>query len=129
MEPARHTILVVDDDAEIRESIADLLQDEGYEVAVAANGREALDQIRAGLRPRVVVLDLMMPVMDGWQFLDERARDAALKAVPVVVVSATPETLQPPETCAFIRKPMRLELLLEVVGRECAHEETDVSRR
>jgi CheY-like chemotaxis protein len=116
---AGRTILVVDDDAEIRESIADLLRDEGYAVLVAAHGREALDQLRGGAGAGLIVLDLMMPVMDGWQFLEERSRDAALSAVPVVVVSATPETLQPPDTCAFIRKPMRLDELLAVVAREC----------
>jgi CheY-like chemotaxis protein len=119
MKPAR-TILVVDDDPEIRESIADLLRDEGYQVAVASHGGEALEQVRNGARPDLIVLDLMMPVMDGWQFLDERTRDAALRAIPVVVVSATPETLQPPDTCAFIRKPMRLDDLLDVVARALA---------
>jgi CheY-like chemotaxis protein len=117
MEQAR-TILVVDDDAEIRESIADLLRDEGYRAAVAGHGREALERLRDGTRPDLIVLDLMMPVMDGWQFLDERARDPALKAIPVVVVSATHETLRPPDTCAFIRKPMRLDDLLAVIARE-----------
>jgi CheY-like chemotaxis protein len=117
MKPAR-TILVVDDDAEIRESIADLLRDEGYQAIVAAHGREALEQLRGGQRVELIVLDLMMPVMDGWQFLDERARDAAFKHIPVVVVSATPETLQPPDTCAFVRKPMRLDDLLQVIAHE-----------
>jgi CheY-like chemotaxis protein len=120
MEPARRIVLVVDDDAEIRESIADLLREEGYEAPVAAHGREALEQIAAGLRPDLIVLDLMMPVMDGWQFLEARARDPLLEALPVVVVSATPDTLQPPEIRAFIRKPMRLTELLAVVARECA---------
>jgi CheY-like chemotaxis protein len=117
MEPTR-TILVVDDDAEIRESIADLLRDEGYEAIVASQGREALAQLRGGQRVALIILDLMMPVMDGWAFLEERARDADLKRIPVVVVSATPETLQPPDTCAFVRKPMRLDDLLQVIARE-----------
>jgi CheY-like chemotaxis protein len=128
MEPAR-TILVVDDDAEIRESIADLLRDEGYQAATAAHGREALDQLREGARVDLIVLDLMMPVMDGWQFLDERARDPALKRIPVVLVSATPETLQPPNTAAFIRKPMRLDDLLGAVARELGPQEAGVNRR
>jgi CheY-like chemotaxis protein len=120
MDSPRRIVLVVDDDASIRDTIAELLGEEGYQVVVAAHGREALELIRGGVRPQLIVLDLMMPVMDGWQFLEERAADPELSAVPVVVVSATPETLQPPETCAFVRKPMRLEQLLEVVGRECA---------
>jgi CheY-like chemotaxis protein len=61
----------------------------------------------------------MMPVMDGWEFLEERAKDESLRAVPVVIVSATPDNLQPPDICAFVRKPMRLDDLLEVIAREC----------
>jgi CheY-like chemotaxis protein len=115
----RGTVLVVDDDIAIRETLAVVLDEEGYSVAQAVNGREALDRIQEGLRPDLIVLDLMMPVMDGWQFLEERAKDQSLREVPVVIVSATPETLQPPEVCAFVRKPMRLDHLLEVIEREC----------
>jgi CheY-like chemotaxis protein len=118
-QPARPTVLVVDDDLEIRESIADLLREEGYDAIVAGHGREALELIRGGTPPSLIVLDLMMPVMDGWQFMEERARDPALKTIPVVVVSATPETLQPPNTSAFLKKPMRANDLLEVIAREC----------
>jgi CheY-like chemotaxis protein len=116
---AAPTVLVVDDDPEIRESIAELLNDEGYQVLVAGNGREALDQIRGGARPNLIVLDLMMPVMDGWQFLEERTRDLALKAIPVVVVSATPEALQLRDTLGFIKKPMRFDDLLAIVAHGC----------
>ena len=114
----RGTVLVVDDDVEIRETLAGVLIEEGYDVAKAVHGREALDQIRAGLRPDLIVLDLMMPVMDGWQFLEERAKAHLLEDVPVVVISATPETLHPPEVRAFVRKPMRLDALLDVIERE-----------
>ena len=114
----RGTVLVVDDDIEIRETLAGVLDEEGYAVAKAVNGREALDQIQAGLQPSLIVLDLMMPVMDGWQFLEERAKDESLREVPVVIVSATPDTLQPPDICAFVRKPMRLNDLLDVIARE-----------
>jgi len=114
----RGTVLVVDDDMEIRETLAGVLDEEGYAVATAVHGREALDQIHAGLRPSLIVLDLMMPVMDGWQFLEERAKDEQLRQVPVVIVSATPDNLQPPDTCAFVRKPMRLDDLLDVIARE-----------
>jgi CheY-like chemotaxis protein len=114
----RGTVLVVDDDVEIRETLAGVLVEEGYDVAKAVNGREALDQIHEGLRPTVIVLDMMMPVMDGWDFLEERAKDEAIKHVPVVIISATPEDLQPPGVCAFVRKPMRLNDLLAVIARE-----------
>lgn len=114
----RGTVLVVDDDAEIRETLAGVLAEEGYQVASAIHGKQALDAIRDGLRPDLIVLDLMMPVMDGWQFLEERSKDPTLSAVPVVIISATPETLQPPDISAFVRKPMRLGDLLAVIEQE-----------
>jgi len=116
----RGTVLVIDDDAEIRNTIADILGGEGYGIAEAENGREALAQLRAGLRPSLILLDLMMPIMDGWEFLEERAKDEVLKALSVVVVSATPEIVRVPETSGFVRKPMRLERLLEAVERGCS---------
>src|SRR5262245_36830107 len=66
-----HSVLVVEDDDGIRESIVEILRDEGYLVHEASNGREALEQLKDGQRPCVVLLDLMMPVMSGWQFLQE----------------------------------------------------------
>jgi len=82
------TVLVVEDDSLARECMRMLLEREGYAVSEAANGREALDRLRDGCRPALILLDLMMPVMDGWQFRAEQQSDPALAAIPVVVVSA-----------------------------------------
>ena len=82
-------VLVVDDDSTIRSVIAELLLIEGYLVRTAANGREALEILRAW-RPHVIVLDLMMPVMDGWAFrAAQRALPGALRDIPIVILSAT----------------------------------------
>jgi serine/threonine protein kinase len=88
--PARH-VLVVDDNAAIRQVMATALTGQGYRVSAAANGREALDLLRGGPLPDLILLDLIMPVMDGWQFLHARRQDPRLAAVPVLIVSALDE--------------------------------------
>jgi CheY-like chemotaxis protein len=82
------TILLVEDDADVREALADVLQDAGYDVARAADGAEGIRALRAGLRPAAIVLDLMMPVMDGFQFRAEQRSDPDLARIPVILVSA-----------------------------------------
>ncbi len=104
-------ILVVDDDPEVREALCDVLEDEGYAVVRAANGAEAIRYLRKG-RPRAIVLDLTMPVMDGYEFLDRRASDPTLSDIPVVVVSATIDARVPHEDVEVIRKPIDLDALL-----------------
>src|SRR5262245_16584762 len=80
-------ILVVDDDQATRQGMACLLEAEGYDVAEAANGSEALSRLRGEPLPTLIVLDLMMPGMDGFQFRSEQERDPALGRIPVVIVS------------------------------------------
>lgn len=86
---AAHAVLVVDDDISIRETLCEVLADEGYDVSAAADGQEALDLLRSGKRFCLVLLDLMMPRKDGWAFRLEQQADPAIKDVPVVVVSAS----------------------------------------
>jgi two-component system, chemotaxis family, chemotaxis protein CheY len=81
------SILIVDDDAFILEALAELLRDEGYEVRTATNGREALEALAQSCA-RVILLDLMMPIMDGYGFLEQRRLDPALVAIPVAIVTA-----------------------------------------
>jgi len=81
-------VLVVDDDADVREAFEAVLHAEGYRVATVSDGEEALQVLRAGLRPCLILLDLMMPVKDGWQFRAEQRADPELAAIPTVVVSA-----------------------------------------
>jgi len=86
---AARTILVVDDDPDIRTALSELLESEGYEVMGAANGAAALAQLRAGARPCAILLDLMMPFMNGWEFRAEQLRDPALREIPVVLLTAS----------------------------------------
>jgi CheY-like chemotaxis protein len=116
--PVHHPILIVDDDTDVREVLGELLADEGYETRMCPNGRAALDMLRGGARPRLILLDLMMPVMDGWQFRAEQLRDAALRNIPVVVMTASRgvnrEDLGDAEV---LQKPVGLGDILEAVAR------------
>jgi CheY-like chemotaxis protein len=115
-------VLVVDDDADIRDSIADILELRGYEVARAANGREALDHLRRGPQPCVILLDLMMPVLNGWEFREQQIGDAALASVPVVVISGDGSVDQKAAKIGaqdYLRKPLELSAILDVVRRHC----------
>jgi CheY-like chemotaxis protein len=89
MQSAERAVLVVDDDLDIREALTDLLTDRGFQVMSAANGREALKLLR-GLKdaPSVILLDLMMPIMDGYGFLEEHGRDSLLARIPVAIITA-----------------------------------------
>jgi CheY-like chemotaxis protein len=111
-------ILVVDDDQSIRVGLSTLLREEGYEVECSANGREALDLIRSGTRPCMILLDLGMPIMDGFGFLDAQDADPQLGPIPVVVITAgglTGKIRGRP----VLPKPLRVERLLQVVERFC----------
>ena len=83
-----HPVLVIEDEVDIRELMVEILESAGYPVFAAADGAEALSYLRAGSRPCIILLDLMMPVMDGWTFSQEKQKDPALATIPVVVVSA-----------------------------------------
>jgi CheY-like chemotaxis protein len=112
-------VLVVDDDDGIRLVLADLLEFEGYEVVTAINGAEALSQVRTA-RPDVVVLDLMMPIMDGWQFMEACRREALCAATPVLIMSAyrhLAETAPRLAVDAYLAKPFDMETLLGTVER------------
>jgi two-component system response regulator MprA len=114
------TILVVDDDADVRASVANALEAEGYQVLGAANGREALNFLSRGDRPDAILLDMMMPEMDGWAFRSEQMRIPELAAIPVVIFSAhgiPAETANQLGAAGFLKKPVGLDKLLEAVGR------------
>ena len=114
------SILIVDDDPDIRAALVDVLSDSGYAVRAASNGREALEILRTGAPPRLVLLDLMMPVMDGLQFRQEQLADPALRDVPVVVISAgsnVAESARSLGVAGYLRKPIDLDRLLEVIAR------------
>jgi CheY-like chemotaxis protein len=111
-------VLVVDDDESIRDSLCELLTDEGYPAVGAANGQEALDLLHENGRPCLILLDLMMPVMDGATFRGKQLGDAALRSIPVAIITAAGGHLAPAITAeAILAKPLRLESLLDVVER------------
>jgi DNA-binding response OmpR family regulator len=110
MRSAVPRILVIDDDSDIREVVGEALQFAGYEVTTARDGREGLIQARS-FRPTMILLDLMMPGMSGWEFRAAQLRDSALSAIPVVVVTAL-GTDPDIEVEAVLAKPFRLEDLL-----------------
>jgi DNA-binding response OmpR family regulator len=114
-------VLIVEDDDDAREALAAFLEGEGYQVLEAHDGREALDRLR--LSPVcLVLLDLMMPVMNGWAFRAEQLRDPALASVPVVVVTADTTAVSRVGAlgvAACMTKPLDLDRLLDVVGRHC----------
>ena len=120
-EPKR--VLVVDDDDAIRLTVADALVDEGYQVLTAANGAEALDQVQAS-SPDAIVLDLMMPVLDGWGFLTECRQRRLCEDIPILVMSAyrrLAETAPDLKVRACIAKPFELDVLLGAVERLLQH--------
>jgi two-component system response regulator MprA len=112
-------VLVVDDDPAIRGLVGDALRGEGYAVDLAAHGREALEAMRAR-RPSTVVLDLMMPVMDGFSFMEACHKERLCVDVPIVVISAVQDALRrvsemPVHAC--MAKPFDLDDLVRTVGR------------
>lgn len=116
-------ILLVEDDDAIRFSLAEGLRENGLKVALAENGREALALLRSEPHPSVIVLDLMLPVMDGWDFRHEQLRDPALRDIPVVIITATGFTAKTIRTqlgdVEVLAKPIRQAELLDVLNRAC----------
>ena len=117
--PARSTgavVLVVEDDAEIRDLLREVLEDEGYVVAVAEHGREALEDLERGLQPALMLVDLMMPVMNGWELLDALAAKGS--TIPVTIVSAVADR-NPLPGVRVIKKPINLDVLIDAVNDVC----------
>ena len=112
------TVFVVEDDADTREMLARFHELEGFNVETAANGRQALDRLEAGTPASVILLDLMMPVMDGWQFRREQARSDRLSKLPVIVVSAAGrDRIAQIDADAYLSKPVDLEELLARISQ------------
>jgi CheY-like chemotaxis protein len=120
---SRPCLLLVDDEDAIRESLREALEEDGFQILMAANGREALDRLRSSPRPSAILLDLMMPVMDGWEFRREQLNDPSLRDIPVLVISASgssPQTLRSQlGDVELISKPLSYGGLLQALGRAC----------
>lgn len=111
-------ILVVDDDSDLRETLGELLCEEGYDARLAENGRRALEFLRGGERPKLILLDLMMPEMNGWQLREELLKDQELKDIPVVVMTASRGFEGSPISAQeILYKPVGLGELIDAVER------------
>jgi CheY-like chemotaxis protein len=113
------TVLVVEDNRATRDGILSFLRDEGYLAVGAENGKRALELIDKIGPPNLILLDLMMPVMDGWQFLAQR-RAAGRSDCPVVLLSGLPYIQDAPGVADFLSKPIRFEKLRACLERYCA---------
>lgn len=115
------SVVIVEDNEDIREAIAEILEDEGYDVALAEDGEHALRLLGEIARPCLLLVDLIMPNMNGWQLLNALSNDDRLATIPVVVLSAAakPDKL---EGQTVVKKPLDLPLLLEIVRDHCCGE-------
>ena len=116
----RRTILIVEDERDIRESLQSMLELEGYDVLTASNGKEALDLLRSTeLKPRLVFLDMMMPVMDGASFLNILVNDTILAPIPVYIHSANTNLTDLKGARGILRKPASIEAIMKLVESYC----------
>ena len=117
-----HVVLVVEDDPDIRATLCEALEDNGYTAVPAGNGVEALDYLRhTSDRPCLILLDLMMPVMDGQTFRAEQRADSTISEIPVVVISAYRDLEKYRDELATecLPKPVRLDTLLQTARKHC----------
>lgn len=110
-------LLIVDDDTDIRESLAGLFSAEGFVVSTAVNGLDALSQLRSRVLPCAVILDLLMPVLDGAQTYRQMQNDTALKDLPVFIFSSDDHS--PPTGATTFKKPADIDRLVRAVRRAC----------
>jgi CheY-like chemotaxis protein len=113
-------VMVIEDDPDFREALVACLEQEGYDVVAATDGRGGLELLQWGIIPRVILLDLMMPVMDGWEFRRHQLADAALASIPVIITSADPRGRRLTECAgvhAVLTKPVDFDILREHLDR------------
>ena len=122
--PAPQTVLLIEDDRDICAAVIEILADEGFQTVAVANGAEGLERLRSSApRPFLIVLDLMLPVMDAWEFVAAQRSDAAIASIPVAIFSANPKIAKHADqlgAAAIIRKPPSLDELVEIVTRFAA---------
>ncbi len=112
----------MDDEARIREVLVELLTDEGYDAVAVPNGQAALDYVHTHPAPCCIILDLYMPIMDGWQFHRAQLRTPALAGIPVIVMSAVARALQPLawfQAAGYLPKPFAVDAVLALVTPLC----------
>ena len=115
-------ILIVEDDRDVARLLAEILEAEGYRTDVAGNGYEALDHLRKNGHTDLILLDMMMPVMDGWKFREEQRKLPAIASIPVVTVTADGDARGKAasiQAAGYVAKPLRIDTLLDEVERIC----------
>ena len=110
-------ILVIEDDADIRGTLKEVLELENLEVLLASDGKQGLDQLAADSHIDLILLDLMMPVMNGWEFLENKKRNSEWSKIPVIAISAAGVKPDEVPVQAFIKKPLDLTVLLDTIRR------------
>jgi CheY-like chemotaxis protein len=114
------SVLVVEDDDSIRESMIEMLEMEGYSTYSAINGQEALKLLNGNIpKPCLVLLDMMMPIMNGREFLDQMMKDSVLAPIPVLIVSAVADPASSKGSIGFLKKPIDIESVLTIVAKYC----------
>lgn len=113
------TILVVEDDDDIRNVVVEILESEGYVTQEASNGKEALEVLADMPKPCLVLLDMMMPIMNGRQFIDAVMADSMLAPIPILIVSAIADKTNTTGSVGFLKKPIDIDVVLKVVGQYC----------
>jgi two-component system, OmpR family, response regulator CpxR len=109
-------VLVADDDFAVRESFRLALTAAGFTVRTAEDGQQALEVLRSGFLAHVIILDLMMPIVSGWEFLEEKARDETIKRIPVLLMTAFEHGNAPfGNVVATLRKPADMRKLVELI--------------
>ena len=120
--PMAKLILIVEDDLDLARLVAEILEAAGYRTAIATNGHEALDHLQTNGRPDLILLDMMMPVMDGWKFREEQQRLPTLASIPVVTVTADGDARGKAasiQAAGYVAKPIMIDTLLDEVERIC----------
>jgi CheY-like chemotaxis protein len=118
---ASYDVLIVDDDRDIRDTFASILEDDGFSARTASDGQDALEKLSLA-KPKLILLDLMMPRLSGWQFRAAQLRDARLASIPVVVITASANLQKSAEQLpgvALLPKPVPMERLLTAVRQHC----------
>jgi CheY-like chemotaxis protein len=113
------SILVVEDDDDIRNVMVDVLESEGYHAEAATNGKEALELLHTIDKPCLVLLDMMMPIMNGREFLDKVMVDSYLAPIPVLIVSAVADKTDTKGAVGFLKKPVDIDMVLDMVSEYC----------
>lgn len=119
----KKSVLVIEDDEDVRSVICDVLDDSGYLAVGARHGQQAIELLNSGLRPKLIVLDLTMPIMDGWSFRQWQLRESEVASIPVLLLSAIRNLGAEADelaTAGAIEKPVDLEALLDAVARHVA---------